>query len=103
MDRIGEIADRHRLTVIEDAAHAVGTRYRGTHAGGFGGIAVFSFHPLKNITTGEGGMITHNDEALESKLRVLRFHGISTVTPGKDTEKGETRSMTSRNRDTSTT
>ncbi len=77
MERIGEIADRHRLTVIEDAAHAVGTRQRGTHAGGFGGIAVFSFHPLKNITTGEGGMITHNDEALERKLRVLRFHGIS--------------------------
>ena len=77
MDRIGEIADRHRLTVIEDAAHAVGTRHRERHAGGFGGIAVFSFHPLKNITTGEGGMITHNDEALESKLRVLRFHGIS--------------------------
>ena len=76
MERIGEIADRHRLMVIEDAAHAVGTRYRGTHAGGFGGIAVFSFHPLKNITTGEGGMITHNDEALERKLRILRFHGI---------------------------
>jgi UDP-4-amino-4-deoxy-L-arabinose-oxoglutarate aminotransferase len=77
MDRIGEIADRHRLTVIEDAAHAVGTRQRERHAGGFGGIAVFSFHPLKNITTGEGGMITHNDEALERKLRILRFHGIS--------------------------
>ena len=76
MERIGEIADRHRLTVIEDAAHAVGTRYRGTHAGGFGGIAIFSFHPIKNITTGEGGMITHNDEALEKKLRILRFHGI---------------------------
>ena len=76
MDRIVEIADRHRLTVIEDAAHAVGTRYRGIHAGGFGGIAIFSFHPLKNITTGEGGMITHNDEALEKKLRLLRFHGI---------------------------
>ena len=76
MERIGEIADRHRLAVIEDAAHAIGTRYRGTHTGGFGGIGVFSFHPLKNITTGEGGMITHNDEALERKLRVLRFHGI---------------------------
>ena len=76
MDRILEIADRHRLTVIEDAAHAVGTRYRGIHAGGFGRIAIFSFHPLKNITTGEGGMITHNDDRLEKKLRLLRFHGI---------------------------
>lgn len=76
MDRIMEIAGRHRLRVIEDAAHAIGTRFRGTHAGGFGGIAVFSFHPLKNITTGEGGMITHNDEPLEKKLRTMRFHGI---------------------------
>lgn len=76
MDRIGEIAARFGVTVIEDAAHAVGTRLRGTHAGGFGGIAIFSFHPLKNITTGEGGMITHNDEELEQRLRILRFHGI---------------------------
>jgi UDP-4-amino-4-deoxy-L-arabinose-oxoglutarate aminotransferase len=76
MERIGEIAARHHLTVIEDAAHAIGTRFRGTHAGGFGGIAVFSFHPLKNITTGEGGMITHNDDLLEKRLRTLRFHGI---------------------------
>lgn len=76
MDRILEIADRHRLTVIEDAAHAVGTRQRGIHAGGFGGIAIFSFHPLKNITTGEGGLIAHNDDELEKRLRLLRFHGI---------------------------
>ena len=76
MDRILEIADRHHLTVIEDAAHAVGTRYRGIHAGGFGRIAIFSFHPLKNITTGEGGLITHSDEELEKRLRLLRFHGI---------------------------
>jgi UDP-4-amino-4-deoxy-L-arabinose-oxoglutarate aminotransferase len=75
MDRIMEIAGRHRVTVIEDAAHAVGAYYKGTHAGGFGAISVFSFHPLKN-TTGEGGMITHNDDSLEKKLRVLRFHGI---------------------------
>jgi UDP-4-amino-4-deoxy-L-arabinose-oxoglutarate aminotransferase len=53
MDGIMAIAQRHRLTVIEDAAHAVGTRYRGTPAGGFGAIAVFSFHPIKNITTGD--------------------------------------------------
>ena len=76
MDRILEIADRHRLTVIEDAAHAVGTRYRGIHVGGFGRVAIFSFHPLKNITTGEGGLIAHSDEELEKRLRLLRFHGI---------------------------
>ncbi len=76
MDRILEIAGRHGLHVIEDAAHALGTSFRGTPAGGFGGIAVFSFHPLKNITTGEGGMITHSDELLEKRLRTMRFHGI---------------------------
>ncbi|MCE5262893.1 MAG: aminotransferase class I/II-fold pyridoxal phosphate-dependent enzyme [Deltaproteobacteria bacterium] len=76
MDLILAIADRHRLTVIEDAAHAVGTRQRGIHAGGFGRIAIFSFHPLKNITTGEGGLVTHSDDELERRLRLLRFHGI---------------------------
>jgi UDP-4-amino-4-deoxy-L-arabinose-oxoglutarate aminotransferase len=76
MDRILEIADRYNLAVIEDAAHAVGTYYKGVHAGGFGRIAIFSFHPIKNITSGEGGMITHSDEKLEKRLRLLRFHGI---------------------------
>ncbi|MHB8829268.1 MAG: DegT/DnrJ/EryC1/StrS family aminotransferase [Syntrophales bacterium] len=76
MEKIQEIARRHNLIVIEDAAHAVGTRYRGIHAGGFGEIAIFSFHPIKNITTGEGGLITHNNDELERKLRLLRFHGI---------------------------
>jgi UDP-4-amino-4-deoxy-L-arabinose-oxoglutarate aminotransferase len=76
MDRILQIAGRYRLPVIEDAAHAVGTRYRGIHAGGFGHTAIFSFHPIKNITCGEGGMITHSDDNLERRLRLLRFHGI---------------------------
>lgn len=76
MDKILDIAGRHKLIVIEDAAHAAGTRYRGVHAGGFGCPAVFSFHPIKNITTGEGGLVTHNDGELERKLRLLRFHGI---------------------------
>jgi dTDP-4-amino-4,6-dideoxygalactose transaminase len=76
MDGIIEIAKRHRLAIIEDAAHAVGTYYKGIHAGGFGQIAIFSFHPIKNITSGEGGMITHSDEKLENQLRLLRFHGI---------------------------
>ena len=55
---------------------ALATYYKGVHVGGLGQIAIFSFHPLKNITTGEGGMITHNDDHLESRLRLLRFHGI---------------------------
>jgi len=76
MDKINDLARKYNLTVIEDAAHAVGTYYKGIHAGGFGNTAIFSFHPIKNITTGEGGMITLNDSALERKLRLLRFHGI---------------------------
>jgi len=76
MERIGAVAAKHGLVVIEDAAHAVGTYYRGVHAGGFGHPAIFSFHPIKNITTAEGGMITLFDGELERKLRLLRFHGI---------------------------
>ena len=76
MEKINKLAAKHHLTVIEDAAHAVGTYYKGIHAGGFGNIAIFSFHPIKNITTGEGGMITINDAHLAKKMRLLRFHGI---------------------------
>ena len=76
MDKINNLARRYNLFVIEDAAHAVGTYYKGIHAGGFGHPAIFSFHPIKNITTGEGGMITLSDSELEKKLRLLRFHGI---------------------------
>jgi UDP-4-amino-4-deoxy-L-arabinose-oxoglutarate aminotransferase len=76
MDIINKLAQKYNLIVIEDAAHAVGTYYKGIHAGGFGNMAIFSFHPIKNITTGEGGMITLNDTALERKLRLMRFHGI---------------------------
>jgi UDP-4-amino-4-deoxy-L-arabinose-oxoglutarate aminotransferase len=76
MGRIGETAARYGITVIEDAAHAVGTYCRGVHAGGSGYPAVFSFHPIKNVTSGEGGMITLNDGELENRLRLLRFHGI---------------------------
>ncbi|HOU55755.1 MAG TPA: aminotransferase class I/II-fold pyridoxal phosphate-dependent enzyme [Smithellaceae bacterium] len=76
MDRVNRLARKYSLKVIEDAAHAVGTSYKGTHAGGFGHPAIFSFHPIKNITTGEGGMITLNSAAVEKKLRLTRFHGI---------------------------
>ena len=76
MRKILEIAKKYDLSVIEDAAHGVGTYYKGIHVGGFGQNAIFSFHPIKNITTGEGGMITHDDGDLENRLRLLRFHGI---------------------------
>lgn len=76
LDPIREAADRAGVPVIEDAAHAVGTTYRGKPAGGHGNIAVYSFHPIKNVTTGEGGMVTCYDEGLAGALRLLRFHGI---------------------------
>jgi dTDP-4-amino-4,6-dideoxygalactose transaminase len=76
MDKILGIAKKYDLFIIEDAAHSLGAYYKGVHVGGWGQIAIFSFHPIKNITTGEGGMITHHDDYLESRLRLLRFHGI---------------------------
>ncbi len=76
MDRILPIAKKHDLLVFEDAAHGLGTYYKGIHTGGWGQAAIFSFHPIKNITTGEGGMITHSDGHLQSRLKLLRFHGI---------------------------
>lgn len=76
MDKILRIAKKHNLLVIEDAAHGLGAYYKGIHAGGWGQTAIFSFHPIKNITTGEGGMITHSDDHLEGRLKLLRFHGI---------------------------
>jgi len=82
LDPIRAAADRAGIPVIEDAAHAVGTFYKGVPAGGPpapgtpGNIAIFSFHPIKNITTGEGGMVTCYDDALAARLRLLRFHGI---------------------------
>lgn len=76
MDKINQLAVKHNLNVIEDAAHAIGTYYKGIHAGAFGNIAIFSFHPIKNITSGEGGMITLSDELIAKKIRLLKFHGI---------------------------
>ncbi|MFO7569660.1 MAG: aminotransferase class I/II-fold pyridoxal phosphate-dependent enzyme [Smithellaceae bacterium] len=76
MDAINTLAEKYSLIVIEDAAHAIGTYFKGIHSGGFGHPAVFSFHPIKNITTGEGGMVTLHDPELEQQIRLMRFHGI---------------------------
>jgi UDP-4-amino-4,6-dideoxy-N-acetyl-beta-L-altrosamine transaminase len=77
MDEIMDIADDHDLYVIEDAAHAIGSEYKNTKIGCISDITCFSFYATKNITTGEGGMITTNDETLEEKMRILSLHGIS--------------------------
>ncbi len=75
MDPILALAGRHRLAVIEDAACAIGSRYRGRQVGALGIAGAFSFHPRKVITTGEGGAVTTDDEGLHERLRVLRNHG----------------------------
>jgi perosamine synthetase len=75
MDQINEIARQHGLLVIEDAACGFAAKYKGKHVGGFGHTGCFSFHPRKAITTGEGGMITTDNEELANKLRAMRDHG----------------------------
>jgi UDP-4-amino-4,6-dideoxy-N-acetyl-beta-L-altrosamine transaminase len=73
---IKEIAEDYDLYLIEDAAHALGAEYEGKKVGGFADITEFSFHPVKHITTGEGGMCATNDEELAEKMEMLRNHGI---------------------------
>ena len=77
MDEINEIAQKHNLHVIEDAAPAVGAMYKGKKAGTLGDIAGFSFFPDKNMTTGEGGMIVTNDLELAEKCQILKKNGAS--------------------------
>lgn len=77
LDELNAIAERHRLTVIEDAAHALGANYRGRRVGTLAHLTTFSLHPVKHITTGEGGVITTNDEKLAERLRLFRNHGIT--------------------------
>lgn len=77
MDAILDIARRHNLLVIEDAAHAVGTQYKGKKIGTIGDITAFSFYVTKNIVTGEGGMITTDNRAWAERIRILALHGLS--------------------------
>lgn len=75
-DAIYSLAEQYHLRVLEDAAHAIGTEYQGKRIGSFGDTQVFSFHPNKNMTTGEGGCVTTRDSELAKKIELLRFHGI---------------------------
>ena len=78
LDEVMALADLHGLMVIEDACHAVGATYRGRPVGSIAHMSTFSFHPVKHLTTGEGGMVTTADPALDRRLRRLRNHGIDT-------------------------
>jgi UDP-4-amino-4,6-dideoxy-N-acetyl-beta-L-altrosamine transaminase len=77
MDAIHAIAREHNLIVIEDAAHALGAEYKGKKIGALSDMTTFSFHPVKPITTGEGGMVVTNNEELYRKLVLFRSHGIT--------------------------
>ena len=76
LDALQALCEKHELILIEDAAHAIGTEYRGRRIGSRKNPAVFSFHAIKNLTTGEGGLITVSDEKLRDRLVSLRFHGV---------------------------
>ena len=77
MEAVMEIARKYNLTVVEDAAHALGAGYKGRPVGSIADMTVFSFHPVKHITTGEGGAIATNSEAHYQKLLSFRTHGIT--------------------------
>jgi UDP-4-amino-4-deoxy-L-arabinose-oxoglutarate aminotransferase len=82
MDPIRSLAAEHTIKVVEDAAHAAGTEYRGQEIG-TQGTSIFSFHPIKNMTTGEGGMFCSDDEELLQKIRRLKFHGLGIDSHGR--------------------
>lgn len=77
MDEIHKVAEEYHLTVIEDGAHALGAEYKGKRIGSLSNMTTFSFHPVKPVTTGEGGIITTDDEKLYQKLIMFRSHGIT--------------------------
>ena len=88
MPEIMAIAQKHGLCVIEDAAHAVGTRIGGRNVGSFGDATVFSFYPTKNIASGRGGMLTTSDDALAERARLLALHGMSNDAWDRYTARG---------------
>jgi len=86
LDLLLEIAERHGLTIIEDACHALGAEYRSRRVGSISHMTVFSFHPVKHLTTGEGGMVTTNNPAFADTLRKFRNHGISSEARSRQRE-----------------
>jgi perosamine synthetase len=77
LDELGELAKTHGALLIEDACHALGAEFQGRRVGGIADMTAFSFHPVKHLTTGEGGMVATNDAQLAETLRRFRNHGLS--------------------------
>jgi perosamine synthetase len=88
LDELLAVAERPGLLLIEDACHAIGATYRGRQVGSISDMTIFSFHPVKHITTGEGGIVTTDDDELASRLRRFRSHGIASD-PRERQEKGQ--------------
>ena len=76
-DALASIASRHKLALVADACHSLGAAYKGRQAGSLADLNIFSLHPAKHVTTGEGGVVTTNDPALAERMRIFRNHGIS--------------------------
>ena len=83
LDELKQIAQKHNLVLIEDACHSLGSEYKERRVGGLADLTVFSFHPVKLINTGEGGMVVTNQEDWAERMRLLRHHGVV-----KEPEKG---------------
>jgi perosamine synthetase len=77
-DSLRKIADKNNLVLVADACHALGAEYKGRKSGSLADLNIFSFHPVKHITTGEGGIITTDDPELAGRIRLFRNHGITT-------------------------
>lgn len=88
MDPIMEIAKKHNLIVIEDAAHAVYTKYKGRMVGSIGDFTCFSFYATKNLVTGEGGLVSTHSEEWADKMRVMSLHGMSKNAWNRYSDKG---------------
>ena len=88
MEELLAFARQHKLRIIEDAAHALGARYRGTPIGATTDAAVFSFYPIKSITTGQGGMLTTKNGELAERVRLLSSHGLSKNAWNRYSESG---------------
>lgn len=81
LEPISFLAKKHNLLVVEDACHALGAKYKGRRTGGISDMTVFSFHPVKHITTGEGGMVLTDDQSIAEGLTRWRHHGIDYLDP----------------------
>lgn len=88
MDALGAIARKHDLLVIEDAAHAIEAEFRGRKVGSISDLTCFSFYATKNMTTGEGGMVTTNNPQLANRIKVYGLHGLSADAWGRYSDKG---------------